>query len=164
MKKDIKGYEGRYFVTEQGEVYSSKIKKPMKPNDNGTGYLSVELYSKDGTSKRKYIHRLVAEAFVPNPFCAPVVNHKNADTRDNRAGNLEWMFQDANIAHSRKLGNQNKDRAVKATDIDTGEAYEFLNFRDAERRLLNGRDIIRRHTKRKGRIFNYGGYAWEVLG
>jgi hypothetical protein len=158
--KAVKGYEGRYFVTARGEIYSAKRKTPLKPNDNGTGYMSVLLY-KNGEAKRVYIHRIVAEAFLPNPFCLPVVNHINTDTRDNRARNLEWMDQKDNIAHSRKLGNQN-DRPIKATHVETGEAFAFSCLREAEKQIFNGSDILRKHIKRKGLNFSHSGYVWEV--
>lgn len=66
----IKGYEGQYSITENGEVYSHKSKKYLKPSKVGKGYLVVNL-CKDGKSQHYYIHRLVAEAFIENPNNLP---------------------------------------------------------------------------------------------
>ena len=62
----------------------------MKSYDNGCGYFQVWLY-KDGIHKQMYVHRLVAQAFIPNPNNLPQVNHKDEVKTNNAASNLEWM-------------------------------------------------------------------------
>lgn len=52
-----------------------------------------------GVRRRTYVHRLVAEAFLPNPENKPVVNHMNSDPRDNRVENLEWATYSENLLH-----------------------------------------------------------------
>ncbi|MDA8212173.1 MAG: NUMOD4 domain-containing protein [Clostridia bacterium] len=86
----------------QGGHFVSRIKKGriLSPNDNGKGYLSVQL----GRGKRFYIHRLVAHHFIPNPENHKEVNHINADKYDNAASNLEWCDRQGNIDHSVALG------------------------------------------------------------
>ena len=61
----------------------------------GTCYKRVSLY-KDGQYKSKYVHRLVAEAFIPNPNNSPVVNHKDEDGTNNKVENLEWCTNQYN--------------------------------------------------------------------
>ena len=105
--KPINGYENLYAVDEHGNVYSlvttaSRRKGVLKPHPKN-GYLAVNLY-KDGKVKHFYIHRLVAEAFIPNPENLPCVNHINANKQDNAVGNLEWCTQSENILHCSKLG------------------------------------------------------------
>ena len=92
--KDIKGYEGLYKVSNTGKVYSYKRKKELRAN--GQGYPSVNLVN-GRSSKHKYIHRLVAEAFIPNPDNKSDVNHINGVTNDNRVTNLEWTTRMENI-------------------------------------------------------------------
>lgn len=95
--RDIKGFEGLYQVSNMGRVKSfRKSKKLCEPEEYilknysaNNGYLQVYLY---GHKKRKapLVHRLVAEAFVPNPNNYPHVNHKDENRSNNVADNLEW--------------------------------------------------------------------------
>lgn len=74
----------------------------MTPTDNGYGYLIVGL-SKNGKRKNFYLHRLVAEAFIPNPENKPEVNHKKGNKYDNRACNLEWVTRSENQIHAKEV-------------------------------------------------------------
>ena len=104
--KDIVGYEGLYQVSNLGRVKSlgntkarkEKILLGVSISDN---YLQIGL-NKNGERKRYVIHRLVAEAFIPNPLNKPQVNHINGNKKDNRVENLEWWTQCENIRHSNK--------------------------------------------------------------
>lgn len=84
----VKGYE-KYIVNEDGTVYSLITNKTLKPNVMRTGYHTVELFNDFG-SKRIAIHRLVAEAYIPNPNGLPQVNHKDENKANNHVDNLEW--------------------------------------------------------------------------
>lgn len=86
--KDIKGYEGLYKVSNTGKVFSCKSNKIL--STNGQGYLQVQL-RKDNASKAKRIHRLVAEAFIPNPENKPQINHIDHNPQNNNVENLEWV-------------------------------------------------------------------------
>lgn len=139
MIKEILGYEGLYGVDELGNIWSfrGKDKFILKPYLNTGGYLRVNL-CRSGKTEHRYIHRLVAEAFVENPKKQNVVNHINANPADNRAENLEWCSQEYNIKFSRTLGNQN-DVPVKALSLITGKKVEFKSLKDAgESYLENG--------------------------
>lgn len=95
--KDIDGYEGLYQVSNLGRVKSfHKWKKAscpdeyiLKTDQNNRGYHQVMLY-KDGTRHKFLVHRLVANAFIPNPDNLPHINHVDENTGNNRASNLEW--------------------------------------------------------------------------
>lgn len=134
MIKDIQGYEDLYAVDEMGNVWSLRNQMILKPYVNTGGYLKVNL-SNSGKIEHRYIHRLVAAAFVDNPDGLNVVNHINANPADNRAENLEWCSQGYNIQYSRELGNQN-DIPVRAFSPITGEVREFCNLREAGRELF----------------------------
>ena len=97
--KDIKGYEGLYAVTPEGEVYGYKRKKFLKPGVNKNGYMYVFL-SKDNTYKKHYIHRLVAEAYVPNTDNLPEVDHIDNDKTHNYVNNLQWLSHKDNTRKS----------------------------------------------------------------
>lgn len=86
LKKDIKNFEGRYEIRSNGEVYSHISHKVLKPRLTKTGYHRVHL----GANTDYYIHRLVAEAFIPNPNHYTSINHKDEDKANNDMSNLEW--------------------------------------------------------------------------
>jgi hypothetical protein len=73
---------------------------PLKPWLNGGGYLCVTLCNGVKTIRRARIHRLVAEAFIPNFYNLPQVNHLNCDKQDNRVENLEWCTNQENVRHA----------------------------------------------------------------
>lgn len=104
--KDIKGYEGKYQVSNLGRVKSlylinrqAKIPREriLKLGHNLQGYPQIHLCKDNKTSKSIFVHKLVAEAFIPNPDNLPVVNHKNEIKTDNRVENLEWCTQKNNV-------------------------------------------------------------------
>lgn len=97
--KDIQNYEGLYAVTEDGRIWSHTNKKFLSTRVHyDTGYTMVNL-SKDGKRKTFTVHRLVAQAFLPNPDNLPVVHHKNAIRTDCRVENLEWVTQEKNMIY-----------------------------------------------------------------
>lgn len=116
--KPIAGYEGLYSITMDGDVWSHERRirffdgpcgrlikgNWLKPYLNSSGYALVKL-SRDGVAEHRFIHHLVADAFVDNPFDKPQVNHLNLDKLDNRAENLEYCTASENIRHARGGSN-----------------------------------------------------------
>lgn len=100
----IKGYEGLYEINTNGSVFSlvqnnSRRKRVLRP-DATNGYLRVTLFDRAGKRKKHFIHRLVAEAFIPNPEGLPEVNHIDCDHKNNNVTNLEWCSRQQNLIHS----------------------------------------------------------------
>ena len=104
--KDIVGYEGRYQVSNLGNVKSLRYggrseARNLIPKCNNTGRLWVELIAK-GKKKCMLIHRLVAMAFIPNPNNYPQINHIDENPKNNRVDNLEWCTCAYNNAYYRE--------------------------------------------------------------
>lgn len=104
-----------YIITKNGDVYSTNfdhtgVVKKLKQQTVGGGYKRVQLYNK-GKSKYILVHRLVAEAFIPNPKNKPQVNHKNGVRDDNRVENLEWTTAQENIQHSYSVLKRNPSKS-----------------------------------------------------
>ena len=100
--KDISGYEGIYGITSCGKVWSYKYKKFLTPANNRDGYLRVKLY-KDNEKKMYYIHRLVAEAYIPNPNNLSDVDHIDNDKTHNYVNNLQWLSHKDNNRKSKNI-------------------------------------------------------------
>ena len=94
--KDVVGYEGLYQVSNLGIVRNYKTLKEVKTCQWHKGYERANLF-KDNQRKGYYVHRLVAQAFIPNPKNLPIVNHKNEISTDNRVENLEWCDSKYNL-------------------------------------------------------------------
>lgn len=95
--KEIKDYEGLYAVTEDGKVWSYRTNKWLKPSIK-RGYKAVVLSTPTKT-RQVYIHRLVAEAYIPNPENLECINHIDEDKLNNSVNNLEWCTWDYNNKH-----------------------------------------------------------------
>ena len=101
MKK-VKDFE-MYSVTKDGRIYSHISNRFLKEYNHNHGYLSTAFH-KDGKSHSKLIHRVVAEAYLPNPDNLPTVNHKDGDKTNNNVSNLEWCSYADNNLHAIENG------------------------------------------------------------
>lgn len=95
MFVQIKDYPN-YFINEKGQCKSKYVSKLLKPRASGNGYLCYQLRNENGI-KNKYIHRLVAETFIPNPDNLPMVDHIDGDKKNNKISNLRWVTNFQNL-------------------------------------------------------------------
>ena len=170
--KPIKGYEGLYEVSNLGRVKSTERRGAYGLKENGrirslgerNGYRYIAL-CKDGKYKKQYVHRLVAQAFIPNPENLPCVNHKDESKGNNRVDNLEWCTYRYNSCYgsaNEKRAKQ-KSKPVIATNVATGEKEYYASAVEAIKKLSkyqrNGNITAVLKGKRKtafGRTWEYG--------
>lgn len=159
--KPIKNYDN-YFISNYGNI--RHFNKPLKPC--GKPYLSVTL-SKNGKTKNYTVHRLVAEAFIPNPDNLECVNHIDENKLNNNVNNLEWLSRgdNANYGHGH-------EKMVKTKTIN-GTMYQkkviqllnnkiigfFESIKDAS--LLTGIDGGGICKVCKGQRLSAGGFQWQ---
>lgn len=135
--RDIKGYENLYQVSNYGRIksLSRDIKTPTtigktkekikKLNYHKQGYLLVSL-SKKCKKKTYQVHRLVAQAFIPNPDNLPEINHKKAQKDDNRVTELEWCTRLYNQKEAERLGLVKSPMRIKGKDNPKNKiVYQF---------------------------------------
>ena len=170
--KDIKDYEGLYQVSNLGRVRSVKRDKVMSLLTRQHGYKSVQLHG-NGGNKRGFktfsVHRLVAEAFVPNPDGKLEVNHINEDKTDNRAENLEWMSHKENSNHAsrpERIGNAHRNntrtsRPVEQLTLDGQHIATYPSISEAERQTRVPRGCI--HATCNGVCHQSKGYKWRYV-
>ena len=125
VRKPIKGFEGLYDISNFGEVRNSKgeIKKHGIKRTPCTCYKTVRLW-KDGKYHTKYIHRLIAEAFIPNPQNLPFINHKDEDGTNNSIENLEWCTREYNVNYGTARMRQAKKIRGRESEKRKG-VYQF---------------------------------------
>lgn len=165
--RDVVGFEGLYQVSNLGQVlslprvvgsgkYARKTKSRIRKQSIETGYAMVELYRSDGTKKMCLVHRLVAEAFIPNPDGKPTVNHIDGNKLNNHVQNLEWATQGENNEHALRTGLK---YAKPVRCIETGVIYPYGAIAEAELDLHPGTVFRSIYESCKA----YGKYTFEYV-
>lgn len=182
--KEIPGFEG-YFASNEGEilstvryVYSKKTgdmvpfyrDKILSPRRTKTGYMCVGIGNKKtGGHKLAKVHRLVAMAFVPNPFNFPEVNHIDGNKENNCANNLEWVTHAYNVHHAYITGIQpfsslrhdlfmknRKENSVCVVAVSgTGECIHFKSMQECADYIHVDRSCVSRACKNGGKVKGY---------
>lgn len=147
VMKDIKGYEGIYAVTNEGKVWSYNKKIFLKPREHTKGYMRVMLFN-NGNRKDYYIHRLVAEAFLPNPNNNPEIDHINSNRADNRLCNLRWVTkkENRNTEHHIKALSKSLKEGKTQPGANNGKAIAIIQC-DENGNFIRKWDYIRQAAK-----------------
>lgn len=140
--KDIRGYEGLYQISNFGRLINIRnqpyIKEVAFNSIGSSGYYNALLDDKERNRKTFSVHRLVAEAFIPNPLNLPCVNHKDEIKTNNYAINLEWCNYKYNInygtANKRRIKTLSKP--VQQIDLNTGKIINDFNSAIEAERIL----------------------------
>ena len=174
--EDIKGYEGRYQVSNMGRVKSSERtaagkngsirqlkERILMPWTDHNGYLQVTLYKASGKKKKFLVHRLVCEAFLENPENKPCVNHIDENKTNNVASNLEWCTVKENINH----GTHNT-RVAKTLSKPVGQYTTngklikvWQSTMEIERQLGYSHGNI--SLVARGKLKTAYGYVWKYI-
>ncbi len=164
--KDIKNYENLYKISNFGRI--KRENKILHPSLNGAKYYVIQL-SKNGKVKMFFIHRLVADAFLPNPFNLPCVNHKDENTTNNSVENLEWCTYKYNTnygtAKERRLKTFRKNSKlsvpVRQYDKYGNHIKDWKGLSYVKESLnIDPGSIIK---VCKGQRMTAGGYTWRYL-
>ncbi len=177
--RDVPGYSGKFQVSNTGKIRNGKTGIERKPYVNGNGYLIVGFYDTEkGITVQHRVHRLVAEAFIPNPDGKRTVNHIDGNKQNNRVENLEWATHQENINHAHKTGlivisekqrkaaseNIKKNRLHAKTEKKcfltdlTGHKMEFPSIRAAAHWVEGDPGAITLCCQ--GKKKTYKGYKW----
>ena len=136
--KKIKGFNN-YKVSNFGRLISIKTNKILKPTDNGRGYLRFSLLGDDNNNHTVYLHRIIAEAFIPNPDNKPCIDHINTNKQDNRIENIRWVTYKENTNNEltiERVRNSGKKNKKKICSIDEdGNKVVYSSAREAQRKL-----------------------------
>lgn len=140
MYKKIKSLKFKYEVDENSNIRNAKSKKLLKQRLNKNGYYYIGFNDKErGHCVPKEVHRLVAEAFIPNPNNYPVVNHINGNHQDNRVENLEWCTYSQNSKHAYLTGLTPKPPTSQPKKIilkNLTKNITFSTYKEAYKWLL----------------------------
>lgn len=166
--RTVKDYND-YEVSNYGRVRTNKRKNQiyLSQHDNGSGYLQVGLY-KDGQKHNKYVHRLVLEAFVPNPYGFNQTNHRDENPYNNHVSNLEWCNAKYNNSYGTRLqrlsqsltNNPKKSKQVAQIDAFGFIINIFPSAQEAQRRGYQQSHIsdVCNHKRN-----THKGFKWEWI-
>ena len=167
--RDIKGYEGKYKISNKGRVlsiykkntpykggYRSKIMTPQV----SWRYYAVDLL-KDGKRRKSLIHRLVAEAFIPNPENLLFVNHKDENKLNNYVDNLEWCTKEYNINYGtrNKVASIRLSKPVVQMDVDGNFIAIHPSLKIAG--MATGTSPSSISNVCRGRVSKIKGFKWK---
>lgn len=164
--KDIKGYEGLYQISNLGRVKSfsragtrTKKERILKTRFSYKGYERINL-SKEDIDKTHFIHRLVAQAFIPNPYNYKEINHKDENSRNNKVSNLEWCDRSYNINYKNRNKKVADKLAIRVIQLKNEKIInEFDSMIQAQRKTKIPISNISKCCS--GERKSAGGYKWK---
>lgn len=152
-----------YCVSRKGGIINLNNTRVILGTTTKSGYKRVQLHKKGDKPKSVFIHRLVAEAFIPNPENKPEVNHKNGIKTDNRVENLEWATCSENCLHRERVIGVNRDYSNRHRKqvrcVETNTIYPSCLAASRETGLWQGNISATARGDQK----SCGGFRWEYV-
>lgn len=172
--RKLKSLKFLYEINESGEIRNVKSKKPVRGYIEKNGYVRVKFENKClGCVIRTTVHRLVAEAFIPNPNNLPEVNHIDRNRSNNHVSNLEWVTHSENMKHSYSLGvniEPLRSHSESQRKAVSNGIYEFASISDAAKWLYDmqkcknvSSGIAGISAVLRGLRNTFGGYFWKCI-
>ena len=167
----LKNYSS-YEIYEDGRIYSYKSRKWLTLKPRQDGYIRVRLVNDNGEIKDLYLHRIIAQTFIPNPENLPCVNHKDENRMNCHKDNLEWCTYEYNNNYGNHITKMLEHRiyeapstAIQVAQLDkkTEEIIQiFPSIKEASRAVNGSAGHINEvvHGKRKTAY----GYKWKIIG
>lgn len=148
-----------YLISKEGQVYSTKTNKIKIAEINQNGYCRIELSNENG-KKKFYAHRLVAEAYIPNPNNYNQVNHKDLNKHNNNVDNLEWCSEAMNMQHNADNKPENSRKVLQFDLVDENKLIGTYNSvkEASEKTNTNKTSIIHCCS---GKYKKAGEYIWK---
>ena len=160
-----------YLIFEDGQIYSKKSKKFLHPFKKTSGYYAINLYDNFGKNKMFFIHRLIAELFIPNPNNYTDVNHKDENKQNNNINNLEWCNKSYNENYGSKKIREletktqtnkiNGHKKIRQFDLNGNFIKDWDSLTEASNNLKicigNISSVI------NGKRNQAGGYIWKKI-
>ena len=150
--KKIPGYEGLYEVSNMGNVRNVRRNKLLRLSKTNNRYIRVSL-CKNGIKTGLTVHRLVAEAFIPNPDNLPEVNHKDEDKTNNRVENLEWCDHKYNMNYG--------TRNIRAKETAIKNGYYTGLSKEEYRKKYRDKNKEKIREKQRGYMKEYNKNYYE---
>ncbi len=148
----------RYKISPDGRVYSMYQRRILKGIKTTGDRMTMAISTKNGPSKRMYIHRLVALAYIPNPENYPVINHIDGDSLNNNVENLEWCTYAQNAQHAYDTGINSNKKPVIQLDKNDVELARFSSVKEAAKHIGVTEGAIHYVLSGKGTMSK--GYKW----
>ena len=156
---DIPGYEGLYAANKLGEIWSYQTNSIMKLAESHHGYKRIGLRNANHVLKIYAVHRIIASMFVPNPHGYREVNHKNEDTSDNRAANLEWCSRLYNCNY----GHKNEKVSKRVASYNESAHMDALYPSQKIASIMTGASQGAISNACLGRAKTAGGKHWKLI-
>lgn len=168
--RDVVGYEGRYMVSSFGRIFGYKRRKSLilQRKNEYYRYLTVVLFGDDEKYHSHYVHRLVAEAFIPNLENKAYIDHIDTDVINNHVSNLRWVTQSENhlnpITRNKKIGSKHnlisplRKKVVQLKDGELIATYDYIA-------QVKEKGFSNWHVSSccSGRLRQHKGFQWMFL-